>query len=205
MGIYIALTGGIAAGKSTVASRLKECGATIIDADQLARAVVAPGSEPLTEIGRAFGDAVLREDGGLDRSALAALVFGDEQRLRTLNSIVHPAIRERVEAERRAAFAESADAVVVYDIPLLSPEEANGYDAIVVVAAPEAQRVQRLVSERGMTLDEARRRIDSQPLADRILAVADVVISSSVSVDDTRRQADDLWRRLRERAGGGAK
>src|SRR5690606_22620233 len=115
----IALTGGIASGKSTVARRLAEHGASVIDADALVREVQQPGSPVLTELAREFGADILLPDGALDRPALAARAFGDDERIARLNAIVHPAVRELSVQRFTAAFADDPDAVVVYDVPLL--------------------------------------------------------------------------------------
>jgi dephospho-CoA kinase len=193
MGTYIALTGGIAAGKSTVARRFAERGAVVIDADRLAREAVRPGSAALRALGRHFGTEVIGADGSLDRAAVAARVFGDEQQLAALNAIVHPAVRTLVDAARRRAFDDDQDAVVVYDIPLMTAADAAGYDAVVVVDAPADQRLRRLIDARGMTRADARRRIESQPPASDLLAVADAVVDSSGTLAQTIRRADEVW------------
>lgn len=193
----IALTGGIASGKSTIARRLADHGAVVVDADQIVRDVQQPGSPVLAEIARAFGADVIRADGSLDRAALGAKVFGDAQRLATLNHIVHPAVR--VESERRFAAAVAADprAVVVYDVPLLAEARAaDPWDLVVVAHAPAEMRAQRLVTERGMTDADARARIASQVPDEERLKLADVVVDTSGSLQETLRQADALWERL---------
>ena len=197
MGMYIALTGGIAAGKSTVARHLSEHGAIVIDADRLARSAVEPGTAALAAIQDRFGAQVIARGGQLDRAALATIVFGDEQALAVLNGIVHPSIRELVDAAKSEAFVADPGAVVVYDIPLMTPADASGYDLVMVVDAPAAQRASRLVAERGMLAADAGRRIASQPPTDEILAVADIVIDSSADVANTLRQVDRAWERMR--------
>lgn len=193
----IALTGGIASGKSTIAARLAERGAVIVDADALVRDVQQPGSPVLQEIAAAFGDDVLTDDGALDRAALGARVFGDPEALARLNAIVHPAVR--VESARRfaAAFAADPGAVVVYDVPLLvEARVSDPWELIVVADAPASLRERRLVELRGMTIEDARARIASQVTdADR-RAVADVVIDTSDTLEHTREQVDELWARL---------
>ncbi len=167
-----------------------------MDADAIVREVQAPGSAVLAAIVREFGD-VLQADGALDRAALGSLVFGHPERLAALNALVHPAVR--AESERRFAEAFSVDpaAVVVYDVPLLA--EARGGDAwdlVVVAHAPEEVRVRRLVETRGSSEEDAWARIGSQASdADR-LALADVVVDTSTTLDETRRQLDELWERL---------
>lgn len=194
----IGLTGGIASGKSTIASRLAELGAVVVDADRIAREVVEPGTPALAAIARAFGDDVIAADGALDRPALGAIVFGDAEALRTLNGITHPAVLEASTARFEAAAAADPHAIVVYDVPLLV-ESANEYpfDLVVVAHADAATRVDRLVQLRGMDADEARRRIGSQASDEERLAVADVVIDTDGTLERTREQVDELWESLR--------
>lgn len=196
----IALTGGIAAGKSTIARRLAERGALVVDADAIVRDVQAVGSPVLAEIARAFGADVLAADGALDRPALGARVFGDPAALATLNAIVHPAVR--AESARRFAEARAGDpdAVIVYDVPLLVEARVDDpWDLIVVADAPAAVRAQRLVDERGLSEADAAARLASQVDDDRRRAIADVVIDTSGSMARTLAQTDRLWERL---AGG---
>ncbi|MGN7976060.1 dephospho-CoA kinase [Microbacterium sp. 22195] len=196
----IALTGGIASGKSTIAARLAEHGAVVVDADRIVRDVQAPGSPVLDELAAAFGDDVIAADGSLDRAALGARVFGDRAQLDRLNAIVHPAVRDESARRFAAAFAADPDAVVVYDVPLLVEARADDpWDLIVVADAPGDLRARRLVELRGLTEDEARARLASQVSdADR-RAIADVVIDTSVSLERTRTQTDALWERVRPR------
>lgn len=192
----IAVTGGIGAGKSTVCRRLGQLGAQVIDADQLARDVVAPGTPGLAEVVRAFGPDVLNADGSLNRPALAAVVFSDPDRRAVLNGIIHP--RVQAESERLVAAA-GPGATVVYDIPLLVETGGRSrFDIVVVVTAPREMRIARLVSERGMTRAEAERRIDAQATDAERAAVADVLIDSSGSIVDTWIEVDALWRRIQE-------
>lgn len=193
----IALTGGIAAGKSTVARRLAEHGAVVVDADALVREVQEPGSAVLARIAEQFGDGVIRPDGTLDRAALGALVFGDDDAIARLNAIVHPAVRELSQARFAEALAASPDAIVVYDVPLLAEGQRTGeWDLVVVAHAPAAQRVRRLQDERGMSAAEAESRIAAQVSDDARLAIADVVIDTTGSMEQTIAQTDELWRRL---------
>lgn len=193
----IGLTGGIASGKSTVARRLVEHGAIHLDADQLARRVVEPGSEALHAIVREFGEGVLNHDGMLDRKKLGEIVFHDEGARARLNAIVHPAVREL--SARLIAKAEEEDpgAVVVYDVPLLVEAQVDHpFDLIVVTSAPKRTQVRRLVEERGLDPIQAEARVDAQVAdADR-RAVADVVIDTGGSLAHTMSQADDLWVRI---------
>jgi dephospho-CoA kinase len=186
----VGLTGGAGAGKSTVAARLRELGAVVIDADALAREVLEPGSEGLREVVAAFGDGVLRPDGSLDRAALAAVVFADPEQRRRLEAITHPKIAART-SELLAAAA--SDAVVVHDVPLLVEKAmAPAYDLVVVVDAPEEQRVERLV-RRGLAEADARARIAAQATRAERKDVADVWLDNGGSADDLRAAVDALW------------
>lgn len=193
----IALTGGIASGKSTIARRLADRGAVVVDADAIVRDVQAVGSPVLDEIAAAFGEDVITPDGALDRAALGARVFGDDEALARLNAIVHPAVR--AESARRFAAAFDADpaAVVVYDVPLLVEARVDDpWDLIVVADAPAALRAGRLVDERGLSESDAAARLASQVSDDRRRAIADVVIDTAGSLEETLTQADALWERL---------
>ncbi len=192
----IGLTGGIAAGKSIVASRLRELGAVVVDADALARQAVAVGSPGLASIVAVFGDGVLRADGSLDRAALGAIVFGSSERLAALNAIVHPEVQRLATAAFAAARAEDPDATVVYDVPLLAENAdrlAAQFDAIVVVTADEDERVRRMVEDRRMTEAEARGRIASQASDAQRLRLADHVIDNSGTREATLAQVEGLW------------
>ena len=156
----VGLTGGVASGKSTVSAILAELGAVVIDADLLAREVVAPGTEGLAAVVEEFGPDVLGPDGGLDRPRLGALVFADPERRRALEAIIHPRVRARA-AEIEAAAP--AGAVVVHDIPLLAETgQAASFDAVVVVDVPAEVQVDRMVRIRGMSEEDARARIAAQ-------------------------------------------
>lgn len=195
--VLVALTGGIASGKSTVAARLAEHGAVVVDADQVAREVVEAGEPALDRIAETFGRGVLAADGSLDRAALGAVIFGDPEKRRQLNAITHPAVLERSQAKFASAFAADPDAVVVYDIPLLvEAGRAEEFDLVVVVHAPAETRIGRMVEHRGLTREEAIHRINSQATDAERLAIADVVIDADGAIEDTLRQADELWTRL---------
>lgn len=197
----VALTGGIASGKSTIARRLAEHGAVVIDADALVRELQQPGTDVTRAIGEAF-PGVVRADGSLDRAALGAVVFGDRDALATLNGIVHPAVRAESQRRLEAARAADPDAVVVYDVPLLAEARGTGeWDLVVVAHAPAEVREDRLVAHRGMRREDARARIANQASDAERLALADVVIDTGGSLEDTLRQADALWERLTARAG----
>lgn len=190
--LRIGLTGGIAAGKSTTARRFAQLGARVIDHDQLARDVVSPGSAALVDIVREFGDRVLT-DGALDRSALAGIVFVDEQARQRLNDIVHPYVRAAATAADKQARLEGVK-VVVHDIPLLAEtDQGNDFDLVVTVVTPRTTRIGRLVNGRGLTHKEATARIDSQATDEERAAIADVVINGSGTVDELVAQVDDFW------------
>lgn len=193
----IALTGGIASGKSTVARRMAELGAVVVDADRIVRDVQVAGSPVLQQMAEAFGDDILAADGSLRRAELGARVFGDPAALQRLNAIVHPAVRAESQRRFQAAFDADPRAVVVYDVPLLV--EARGDDAwdlIVVAHAPRAERMRRLTELRGMTAEAAAERIDAQVPDERRLEIADAVIDTGGTVEHTLAQTDELWSRL---------
>ncbi|WP_374315150.1 dephospho-CoA kinase [Microbacterium sp.] len=193
----VALTGGIASGKSTIARRLAEHGAVVVDADQIVRDVQQPGSPVLSDLADAFGADVLRADGSLDRAALGARAFGDPDAVARLNAIVHPAVRAESARRFGDAFAADRDAVVVYDVPLLVEARSDDpWELIVVAHAPEAVRRRRLVELRGMSDADAAARLASQVSDEARLAVADVVIDTAGALDDTLRQVDELWSAL---------
>ncbi len=191
--LRVGLTGGIGAGKSTVAELLRRLGATIIDADRLARDAVAPGSEGLAAVVETFGAEVLAADGSLDRSRLAERVFGDAEQLRSLNAIVHPVVA----AQTAALVADlPEDAVVVFDIPLLVENDMEGaYDVVVVVDAPDEVRVERL-SDRGLTEADIRARMSHQASRTSRLAAADYVVDNAVELDVLEGAVESLWREL---------
>lgn len=194
----IGLTGGIASGKTVVASRLAEWGAVHIDADELAREVVEPGTPALADIEREFGRSVIGEDGRLDRAALANVIFTDPERRAALNAITHPAIKRRARELMDAASAADPHAVIVYDVPLLVEakiDSEHSFDLIVVVNASTQTRLDRLVNLRGLSREEAMHRLNSQVTDTERLAVADVVIDSNGTLEETLRQADALWHR----------
>jgi dephospho-CoA kinase len=192
----IALTGGIASGKSVVSRRLGELGAVVVDADVLAREVVEPGTPALAQIEAHFGAGVIAPDGSLDRAALGAIIFPNAQEREALNAITHPAVWTRAAALFAAAEANDPFAVVVYDVPLLVEASADRplrFDLITVVHASRQTRIDRLVTLRGMSRDEAEHRLNSQATDAERLAIADVVIDSDGELDETLAQADELW------------
>ncbi len=188
--VSIGLTGGVGSGKSTVARLLAERGAFVVDADAVAREVVAPGSAGLAAVVAEFGPAVLAANGSLDRPALAAVVFSDHAARERLNAIVHPLIAART-AELMATA--EPDQVMVHDVPLLVENNlAGAYDLVVVVIADDATRMARL-AERGMPRDEAQRRIAVQATDEQRLAVADVVLRNDGEIDHLATQVGSLW------------
>jgi dephospho-CoA kinase len=187
----VGLTGGIGSGKSEVARRLAELGAVVIDADQLAREVVAPGTDGLAEVVAAFGPEVLDSSGAMDRAKVAQIVFGDETKRRRLEAIIHPRVRERT---MRIVAAAPPDAVVVHDIPLLVESKlASKFDLVIVVLASEEIRMARLVSDRGMTEEEVRARFAAQATDEQRRAVADVEIVNEGTLEELRSTVDAVW------------
>lgn len=193
------LTGGVASGKSTVSAMLRELGAVVVDADLLAREVVAPGTDGLAEVVEAFGEGVLTPDGELDRPAVAAVVFADEDARRRLEAIIHPRVRQRG-AELEASAGP--DAVVVHDIPLLAETgQAASFDAVVVVDVPVETQVERMVELRGMSEEEARARVAAQATREQRLAIATHVIDNTGTLEDLRERVTEVFAEL---VGGGA-
>ncbi len=195
------LTGGIASGKSTVSARFRARGLPIVDADEVAREVVAPGSEGLRAVVAAFGEGVLGPDGALDRKALAAVVFGDDAKRKQLNSILHPRIGA-ASAAKLGALAETGAPLACYDAALLVENGlADAFRPLVVVAAPEALQIARIVERDGATEDEARARIRAQkPLSDKV-AVADFVIDNAGTLAELLAAADRTLDAVADRAG----
>jgi dephospho-CoA kinase len=190
--LRVGLTGGIGSGKSTVAQRLLDLGAVVVDADRLAREVVEPGTEGLGQIADRFGEAVMDDTGALNRAALGALVFADPDARAELEAITHPLI-----ARRTAELVGQApqDSVVVHDVPLLVEKHLGpAYHLVVVVAADEDTRVKRLMQTRGMTEDDARSRIAAQATEGQRQAAADVWLDNNGPKDAVRDAVDDLWR-----------
>jgi len=192
----IALTGGIASGKSTVSARLAEHGAAILDADKLAREVVEPGQPALAQLVETFGDQLLLPDGTLNRPALGAIVFSDSAALKKLNDITHPAVWELGQAKLAKIEAENPDAIVIYDVPLLVEASADRplrFERIIVVDARREERIRRLVEDRGMTETDAVARIGAQASDEARLAMADDVINNDGTREDLLAAVDELW------------
>ena len=197
--LRVGLTGGIGAGKGEVARRLAGYGALVIDADQVAREVVAPGTPGLDEVVAAFGTRVLRPDGSLDRALLGEIVFSDAALRGKLNAIVHPLVGVRMREIEETAGAQD---VVVHEIPLLAENGlASAFDVVVVVDAPPEVQVERVVSSRGMTRSHALARMSAQATREERLAVATVVVDNSGSLDDLDGHVAALWAELSRRVG----
>ncbi|MBT5580041.1 MAG: dephospho-CoA kinase [Acidimicrobiaceae bacterium] len=196
--IEIGLTGGIGSGKSTVADMLVERGAVLIDADRIVRDLQEPGAPVFEAMVERWGSAVVAEDGTLDRAAVAAIVFTDDNELKAINDIVHPAVGEAMQA-RRDDLKET-DAIVVFDIPLLVKSEDDPVDeryshlqGIIVVDTDVELAVERLVSHRGFDADDARSRIILQASREARRAVADIIIDNSGDLDSLGPQVDAAW------------
>ncbi|KUM97854.1 dephospho-CoA kinase [Streptomyces cellostaticus] len=196
--LKVGLTGGIGAGKSEVSRLLVEHGAVLIDADRIAREVVAPGTPGLAAVVEAFGEDVLAADGSLDRPRLGSIVFADPDKLAVLNSIVHPLVGSR---SRELESAAAGDAVVIHDVPLLTE---NGlaplYDLVVVVDASPETQLDRLVRLRGMTEEDARARMAAQATREQRREIADIVIDNDVPLDALHKRVAEVWDELVRRA-----
>ncbi|MFF8658763.1 dephospho-CoA kinase [Streptomyces huasconensis] len=196
--LKVGLTGGIGAGKSEVSRLLVASGAVLIDADKIAREVVAPGTAGLAAVVEAFGREVLSADGSLDRPRLGALVFADADKLAALNAIVHPLVGARSAELERSAPAE---AVVVHDVPLLTE---NGlaplYDIVVVVDASPETQLDRLVRLRGMSEEDARARMAAQATREKRLEIADIVIDNDGPLEGLQERVAEVWADLVRRA-----
>jgi dephospho-CoA kinase len=198
----IGLTGGVASGKSTVSAMLRELGAVVIDADLLAREVVAKGTEGLAEVVAEFGREVLTTQGEMDRPAVGAIVFADEEARRRLEAIIHPRVRA-AGAELEAAAPPGA--LVVHDIPLLAETgQASAFDAVLVVDVPVETQVARMVELRGMTREEAEARVAAQATREQRLAVATYVIENTGTIEDLRDRVAEVFEKLVSTGPSGA-
>lgn len=190
----IGLTGGIATGKSTVSDMLVEKGAILLDADQIAREVVLPGSPVLDKVFERFGQAVRNADGSLDRKKLGEIVFADREARKELEGILHPAIREIMKERMSRAQLEHPERLVVADVPLLFESGLEHlYEEVLLVYVPEAIQIRRLMARDGINEEQARLRIQAQlPIEDK-KARADIVIDNSGTLENTRKQIDQFW------------
>ena len=190
----VGLTGGIASGKSTVSAILRELGAVVIDADELAREVVAKGTPGLAAVVREFGPGLLTPEGDLDRAAMGAMVFSDESARKRLEAIVHPLVFERiVDLESHAP----ADAVIVHDIPLLAESgRADTFDAVIVVDAPPDVQVARMVRDRGWTEADALARIAAQATPEERRAIATYLVENTGTVEELRAEVERIYAEL---------
>jgi dephospho-CoA kinase len=201
--LRVGLTGGIGSGKSEVSRRLAEHCAVLIDADVAAREVVVPGSPGLARIAETFGEGVLRPDGSLNRERLGEIVFSDPGLRTKLNEIVHPLVREWMQAAEEAAVRAAAPPgpVVVHDVPLLAESRGRaGFDVVIVVDVPPEAQAERLIQLRGMPAEQARARMAAQASREQRLALADIVIDNSRSLDDLDRRVREVWADLEHRA-----
>ncbi|GAA1449901.1 dephospho-CoA kinase [Mycobacterium cookii] len=197
MTVRVGLTGGVASGKSTVSAILAELGAVVIDADAIAREVVAQGTPGLEAVVAEFGPGLLTPGGDLDRPAMGALVFADAGARKRLEAIIHPLVHRR-SAELEGAA--DADAVVVHDIPLLAEVgRAGSFDAVIVVDAPSEVQMARMVGDRGWTREDAGSRIAAQASREERRAIATHVIDNTGSLEDLRRRVEDVYAELAAR------
>lgn len=194
--LCVGLTGNVGAGKSTLVTLFAGWGATVIDTDVLAREVVAPGSPALAAIRERWGDEVMAEDGGLDRSVLRSRVFDDEEERRHLEGILHPAIRARF----RELLSEAdlrGDRIVVGVVPLLYEVGMEGeFDVVLLVDAPLSQRIERLVAKRGLSDDEARKVAAAQMPAEEKRTRADLILDNDSDIPTLERRAWEMWKEL---------
>jgi dephospho-CoA kinase len=186
----VGLTGGIASGKSTVGDLLENAGARVIDADQVAREVVAPGTKGLALVKAEFGKSVVDAEGSLSRGALAGVVFGDENKRKRLEAILHPLIREK----SMKLFQEASSEIVVYQVPLLVEASVDyPFDLVVTVEAGARQQIERLVETRGLSEQQASSRVQAQASEQQRVARADVRIDSSNSLEQLEKDVAALW------------
>ncbi len=195
--LVVGLTGGIASGKSTVSRMFQDAGIPVICADELARDAVKPGSPALEEIGRAFGERVIDEQGGLDRVRMAELVFKDDSKRKALEHIIHPRVAEQKD-RRIHALRNDGYKLAIVDVPLLYETAWDSqFDLIIVVFVPRITQEERLIQRDGMTREEARARLDAQMPIDDKKQKADRVIDNSDSLAHTRQQVEALLQELR--------
>jgi dephospho-CoA kinase len=199
--LIVGLTGGVASGKSTVSTVLREEGAYLIDADQIARDLVQPHTPAWRELVKAFGENILQKDGSVHRKKLAAIVFSSPEKRSLLNQLLHPRIKEETERRLRAIGQSDPEAIVVIDAALLI--ETGAYrevDRLIVVHATEAQQIERLREREGVEREEALQIVSAQMPLEEKLKVADMVIRTEGSLEETRRKAREVFRELKRLA-----
>jgi dephospho-CoA kinase len=196
--LIVGLTGGVASGKTAVSQVLKEEGAYIIDADQIARELVQPHKPAWNELIRAFGQEILQEDGSIHRKKLADKVFADPKERKLLNRVLHPRIREEMGRRTREIGRKDPEAIVVIDAALLVElGDHRGMEKIIVVASTERQQIERLQDRDGLDEEEARKILSSQMAADEKLKVADFVIRNEGSLNEVRRRTKEVFQELK--------
>jgi len=197
----VGLTGGIASGKSTVAAAWSELGAIEIDADQLAREVVSAGSPGLAAVAAEFGDEIVR-DGELDRAALAQIIFSDEHKRRALEDIVHPLVRDLA---RKKLDQLPDDSIVVYNVPLMVEAAVDlPFDKVVTVEAPAEKQIERLISIRKLSRNDAEKRVAAQASPVERATAADVILNSNQDLHQLLKDARKLWQQIEHEAHGGS-
>ena len=196
--LLVGVTGGIAGGKSAVAEMLKELGAPLIDLDLLARQVVEPGKPALREIIDCFGNQVLQEDGTLDRKRLSKIVFQDIEKRKRLEGFTHPRIYEELVKQVNEITQKDPEAIIQVVVPLLIEKNLqSAFDKVIVVYVPEAMQITRLVERDGISRDEAANMLKAQMPIDEKLGYADFVVHNEGTIDETRRQVEELWETLK--------
>jgi dephospho-CoA kinase len=193
----IGLTGSIATGKSTVANILKELGAYVIDADEIAHDALKKTEKPCKQILDVFGSSILDEQGNIDRKKLGSIVFNDEQKLAILESIIHPYVQQRRKEIEESILQQDRDAVIIYDVPLLFEKHLeNSFDKIIVVYVPKDIQIERLIKRQNMAYDEALNLINLQICIEEKKEKADFVIDNSYSLENTKKQVTEVFKKL---------
>lgn len=199
--LVVGLTGGIASGKSTVSRMIQDAGVPVICLDELARAVVKAGKPALEDIRHTFGESVLGENGELDRAAMGAVVFHDREKRKALESIIHPRVAEEM-SKRIEGLEKDGHAVVVVDVPLLYEVHWDRHcDLVVVVYTPREAQAKRLVERDGLSVEDARLRLDAQMPIEQKTLNADFVIDNSGSREQTRARVEEVLKTIRARTG----
>lgn len=193
----IGLTGSIACGKSTVANILKELGAYVIDADEIAHEALKKTEKPYKQILEAFGSSILDEQGNIDRKKLGKIVLKDKQKLTLLESIIHPYVQQKRKEIEESILQKDRNAVIIYDVPLLFEKHLeNSFDKIIVVYAPKDIQIERLMKRQNLTYDEALNLINLQICIEEKKKKADIVIDNSYSLENTKKQVFEVFKKL---------